>query len=156
MGSILKDVVKIAQRRNEHTKRVFKDIFKNCTDQMRRAASTGQMFLLYTVPAVKIGLPAYDADEATRYVSKSLKRRGFEVEQSGKRDVLIDWKALVKRLAKDSSKEARSRRQRTESRPKKKRKPVEMPLPPLCSDPNDLFAINAINKKHPSGGAAKP
>jgi hypothetical protein len=142
-STILKDVAKIAKEKSERTKRVFRELLSNCTDLIRRAAEQSQMHVLYSVPPVRIGLPAYDVDEARSYVRDKLRSKGFDVRNEAGHELFIDWKEAIDRAETRSSK----KRKKRAHRPKRERPqvpPREMDLPDLCKDPNDIFALPSL------------
>lgn len=145
-SSILRDVAEIAKEKSERTKRVFRELLSNCTDLIRRAAAQGQMHVLYSVPPVRIGLPAYDLDDARGYVRDKLKAKGFEVRTEAGHELLINWKDAVERAQKEASKKRRkrSRKSRKERAGPPKVPPREMELPDLCKDPDDIFALPSL------------
>lgn len=144
-STILRDVAEIAKEKSERTKRVFRELLNNCTDLIRRAAEQGHTHVLYSVPPVRIGLPAYDLDDARWYVQNKLRAKGFAVRCEKGHELHIDWKDAIKRAGKEASKKKKERKPRKEKPASPKRVPPrEMELPDLCKDPNDIFALPSL------------
>ena len=146
-STILHDVAEIAKEKSERTKRVFRELLTNCTDLIRRAAAQGQMHVRYSVPPVRIGLPAYDIEEARGYVRDKLRAKGFEVRRETGHELLIDWTDAVRKAEREASrkKKKRARKPRRERAASPKGVPPrEMELPDMCKDPNDIFALPSL------------
>ncbi|GAQ85079.1 hypothetical protein KFL_002190320 [Klebsormidium nitens] len=112
-----------------------------------RAAAQGQMHVRYSVPPVRIGLPAYDIEDARGYVRDKLTAKGFEVRREAGHELLIDWTDAVRRAEKEAcrKKKKRARKPRGERAASPKRVPPrEMELPDMCKDPNDIFALPSL------------
>jgi hypothetical protein len=157
---ILKEVLQIANNKEQTGRKVLKEVLADCEQQIKRRADMGLNQAICTVPCVKEGLPAYDVAECIQFVVNSLCKSGFDVSVIEGNVLAVCWAKALQREKRDQRKEQKKARAQREKREAAKRAAARKekektkiqhdkavpPLPPLCNEPLDLFSLPSVKR----------
>uniref|UniRef100_A0A6C0CKU5 Uncharacterized protein n=1 Tax=viral metagenome TaxID=1070528 RepID=A0A6C0CKU5_9ZZZZ len=107
---MVKTAVEICQLTENHLERerqIYRELVDECLKQIRKTAEKSKVFYyIYTIPTFIIGKPKYQMDRARKYIENKLtKEHGFKIKKNdSKRDIIISWKHLHKKMKEDLKK----------------------------------------------------
>jgi uncharacterized protein (UPF0297 family) len=84
------DLRSIQKEKTDNTKQIFKRILEECYKKLKDCNKKGYTSMNFTVNAIKIGYPLFDVSKAVKYITRKLKKGGFNVTANGNH-LQIDW-----------------------------------------------------------------
>lgn len=85
--------IKKNKDKNKHIS--FDKILEKCHTKIKNVANAGGMNIFFEIPYVVIGLPLYNINECIEYITKSLKKNGFLIQNLAHPNnnyIYISWK----------------------------------------------------------------
>ena len=85
------DLVKEQHDKDKRKLDTYNKIYIKVEQKIKSVSSSNNYFTLYEVPQLILGIPLYDITETCLYISKKLKKNGFNVEYYKPNKLLIIW-----------------------------------------------------------------
>lgn len=111
----INEIRKFDVRRQEMKKELYTKIYEQFERKIRQQVELGRdKYVLLQVPVYVLGFPKFDREAAARYLSRQLKRGGFEVQMVGEINIFVSWLPKKKKV-------------RPAPRPREEEEPIEFP-----------------------------
>ncbi len=76
---------------------MFKSVLKLCIEKITSTNThTDNTFIIFELPRVLIGYPAYDIQLCCNYIIRKLQSHGYSVQQINSNNLYIDWSKPAK------------------------------------------------------------
>ena len=91
------DLITTHKKRSSEHREIYKQFLADCNERIRRANDRGATSVLYTIPAISLGMPLYNAEHAVQYIMRKLTDGNFTTQRVQGTTILVNWDHIFKR-----------------------------------------------------------